>query len=483
LKTKAKYKEANCEKLNLYLKPYKEAFFLEKKILLNKYYYICAFLFFRMLFTLKSIFKRYKMKKRILVIMLAVAMPIGSIFAQMSYDHWSIQAKGGLNTIKGLYRTIWDRDYNPEFGGAVEYTFSPLIGIGAEYVYQNNNHSWKSFTSDIQQATVFGSLNISNLTAQYRRGAWQNLNAYLNFGAGMGFGNWEQTSGTKGSIVNLNTSSSINLEYNINKTFAIGLEAQYRWNTNGRYNPPAYEIDKDFYTANLNVRYKIAGSKMHIRNQSYVNYQLDQIANYQHQQNQEVGAKTKMQELLVQQTKKDSLVKDSIKNQLKIDSIAKATALTKQKNQSSEFFMKMGQNAGPQSFKDSKDTLKGVQSDVTKSMPTETIKTKTPIIEPIITKTKEDENLSKKPVSMKTEAYLNTPLKRYSVVVGSFSNKENAEGLSNILKKQNYVTYVVQNEQGMYRVIMYTSNSVGSAVSQVKKMRSQYPDAWIMVLK
>ena len=442
------------------------------------------------------------MKKRILLFALAVAMPIGSIFAQMTYNHWSIQGKGGISTIRGLNNSAFDRDYSAEYGGAIEYTFTPVVGIGIEYLYQNNDHPSYDFTSNIQQATIFSSVNLSNLTVQFRKDFWKGFNVYWNVGGGLGFGSYENsstitsTTDPNGDIMNLSVYTGINFEYNLGKSLAFGIEPQFRWNSNGYYNPIKYQKTKDFYTVNFNLRYKITGSKMHIRNQNYVDYQLDQIANWEHQQRQEASVNSKMQELLIEQAKREAFVKDSlVKDSLITDSIAKVTALEKRNVEDGVYFKKVGQNAGNQNMADLNDTIQGVQADVEQNIyqtqveqvPVEQVieqtDTKTPMIEPIVSETSENALYSKQPVSMKTETYENTELKRYNIVVGSFSNKENANNLSSKLLAEGSETYVVQNEQGMYRVIALTTNGIDSAVSQVKKMRKDYPDAWILVLK
>jgi len=210
------------------------------------------------------------MRKKLLFLLLILSCISIKSYAQ--YDCWSIQFKGGVNTIRGLYRTIWDRDYNPEFGSAVEYTISPIIGIGGEFLYLNNNHPDANFTSSILQTTLFTSLNLTNLSLKYRSGFWQRFNAYANVGAGFGTGSWKQDFGSSDNI-NLAASMGMNFEYNINRLFAVGLEFQYWWNSNAKYNPKMYSDNRNFYTSNLNFRFKIpTRSRDHIRN-------LDQLWN------------------------------------------------------------------------------------------------------------------------------------------------------------------------------------------------------------
>lgn len=210
------------------------------------------------------------MKKQLLFLLLIFSCMSIKSYAQ--YDCWSIQLKGGLNSNRGMYRTIWNRDYNSEGGVAVEYTISPIIGVGGECLYLNNDHPDKNFKSSILQTTLFTSLNLTNLSLKYRSGFWQRFNAYVNVGGGFGTGQWKQDLGSTDNI-NLAASMGMNFEYNISRLFAVGLEIQYWWNSNAKYNPAIYSGNKDFYTGNLNFRFKIPSwSGQHIRN-------LDQLWN------------------------------------------------------------------------------------------------------------------------------------------------------------------------------------------------------------
>ncbi|MGI6232837.1 MAG: SPOR domain-containing protein [Prevotella sp.] len=76
-------------------------------------------------------------------------------------------------------------------------------------------------------------------------------------------------------------------------------------------------------------------------------------------------------------------------------------------------------------------------------------------------------------------------LKAYSVVVGSFSLKANAEGLQNTLKQGGYDAQIAYNSNlNMYRVIASTYDDKASAVNSRDAIRtSQYNpkgDAWLL---
>ena len=72
-------------------------------------------------------------------------------------------------------------------------------------------------------------------------------------------------------------------------------------------------------------------------------------------------------------------------------------------------------------------------------------------------------------------------LKNFSVVVGSFSVKANAEGLCQQLRYAGYGAQIAYNSaRNMYRVIASTSDDKASAVRSRNEFRSKYPDAWLL---
>ena len=76
-------------------------------------------------------------------------------------------------------------------------------------------------------------------------------------------------------------------------------------------------------------------------------------------------------------------------------------------------------------------------------------------------------------------------LQNFSVVVGSFSLKANAEGLANTLKSAGYDAQVAFNsERNMYRVIASTFVDKAGAVKSRNELRAgKYPDAWLLFKK
>lgn len=76
-------------------------------------------------------------------------------------------------------------------------------------------------------------------------------------------------------------------------------------------------------------------------------------------------------------------------------------------------------------------------------------------------------------------------LQAYSVVVGSFSLKANAEGLASTLNSAGYDSQVVFNsERNMYRVVASTFADKTGAVKSRNQLRAgKYPDAWLLLKK
>lgn len=72
-------------------------------------------------------------------------------------------------------------------------------------------------------------------------------------------------------------------------------------------------------------------------------------------------------------------------------------------------------------------------------------------------------------------------LKNFSVVVGSFSLKSNADGLQQTLKNAGYNAQIVKNEaRNMYRVVATTFDNKSEAAASRNELRAKYHDAWLL---
>ena len=99
-----------------------------------------------------------------------------------------------------------------------------------------------------------------------------------------------------------------------------------------------------------------------------------------------------------------------------------------------------------------------------------------------VTETRTVDNYDNEPVRRENVSVVNgAGLKAYSVVVGSFGVKANAEGLQQRLKNAGYDAQVAYNAgNNMYRVVATTYDSKASAVQSRNQLRATYTDAWLL---
>ena len=92
------------------------------------------------------------------------------------------------------------------------------------------------------------------------------------------------------------------------------------------------------------------------------------------------------------------------------------------------------------------------------------------------------DNYDNEPVRRENVSVVNgAGLKAYSVVVGSFGVKANAEGLQQRLQNAGYSAQVAFNSgNNMYRVVADTFDSKASAVQSRNQLRATYADAWLL---
>lgn len=192
--------------------------------------------------------------------------------------HWSLGIKGGANYFRILPEPIKRIDQiHLMYGGTVEYTINPKVGIGLEYNY---NPYGRPYYTDVttgnlyggtHNAILYGSLNFSNWLAPYRTGKNLKWNVYGNVGVGYSFYNItmdiEPVTYHQGPMAN----AGINVEHNISKSWAFGIEGQYRYYHRKFVNS---RRKGDALTTTIGLRYKFNanGSKSHARNISMTDY-------------------------------------------------------------------------------------------------------------------------------------------------------------------------------------------------------------------
>ena len=77
-------------------------------------------------------------------------------------------------------------------------------------------------------------------------------------------------------------------------------------------------------------------------------------------------------------------------------------------------------------------------------------------------------------------------LKNFSVVVGSFSLRANADGLQETLRSVGYDAQVVLNsavQPAMYRVVAATFDTKAEAAASRNDLQAKYPGAWLLYAK
>lgn len=184
--------------------------------------------------------------------------------------HWSLGLKGGVNYLRWAPIAEQDRTLsgtiNGQFGIFTEATFNPRWGLGLQYMYaMNNQETYDAVNHDI---ILHSSFNLSNIVAPYRSMGLQKLNVYVNPGVVGTIGVWENSNKMADDnkfVMGLYGAGQI--EYNVSKYFAIGLEgtAMYRLRT---CYPEGGHLT---FGANLEVRYKFGGDR-NIRNIAWVDY-------------------------------------------------------------------------------------------------------------------------------------------------------------------------------------------------------------------
>ena len=106
----------------------------------------------------------------------------------------------------------------------------------------------------------------------------------------------------------------------------------------------------------------------------------------------------------------------------------------------------------------------------------------TPFVETPVTGSNVTDNNDNVPVRTENLTVVNgSGLKAYSVVIGSFSVRSNAENLMSRMRQQGYDAQLAYNaNRDMYRVVASSYSDKSSAVASHDRLRSQFPDAWLL---
>ncbi len=75
---------------------------------------------------------------------------------------------------------------------------------------------------------------------------------------------------------------------------------------------------------------------------------------------------------------------------------------------------------------------------------------------------------------------------RYHIIIGSFKQLTNARQLCQDAVSKKFLPSIMENEEGMYRVAVYSSSTEKSARAKIAELRSQYKEyvgMWLLIEK
>ena len=232
---------------------------------------------------------------------------------------WSFGIKGGLDYFRvepyavapGRYWAPFWKDYSLQASWAVpfvfvEYTATHWFGVGLELGWLHYNRGvWTStplkgnpdimvptgvYYGHTADALLYGSVNLTNLVAPYRKGGWRRISLYINGGFGGGWYHYRipGKADSKGNVYKKSGNNfvcnggenafsfmgmaSITTAFNVSKVWELFIEGQYRSYTKedmGGFDAPGHSLDA--LALLIGVRWKVgAGGKKsekeHIRN-------------------------------------------------------------------------------------------------------------------------------------------------------------------------------------------------------------------------
>ena len=120
---------------------------------------------------------------------------------------------------------------------------------------------------------------------------------------------------------------------------------------------------------------------------------------------------------------------------------------------------------------------------------TQPVQEQAPVVAPLVEKPANQATVidNSDNVAVRSEGFTlvsGSGLSNFSVVVGSFSVKANAEGLQSQLNNAGKNAQIVYNaERGLYRVVAATFATKTEAASSRDQLIGQYPGAWLLYKK
>ena len=145
-----------------------------------------------------------------------------------------------------------------------------------------------------------------------------------------------------------------------------------------------------------------------------------------------------------------------------------------------------GCKSSESAYKKAYDKAKANEATEVRTEPEQTyVPEVTQVVETPVTQTQVVDNMDNTPVRQEAVSVVEgAGLKNFSVVVGSFSVRANAEGVQQRLKSAGYQAQLAYNqERNMYRVVASTFDSKNDAVNSRNQLRATYPDAWLLLAR
>ena len=163
------------------------------------------------------------------------------------------------------------------YGGSLEYSFNPYVGLGAEYYHLplSAKRGTDMFSSNLNHYNLYLSINILNILNKYNNSRWA---IYGTVGAGIATYASTYYANNVLQIENPETKMAVTipvgliLEHNISRSIALAAKVQYRsHNKDNLEGNPAYDykgVTNDFVSVGmLNLRWKFnSDKKQHVRN-------------------------------------------------------------------------------------------------------------------------------------------------------------------------------------------------------------------------
>jgi len=222
------------------------------------------------------------MRKIFLLVIFVIFTTITFAQRNINANHWSATIETGSVFFDGDM-TVYYNSLIPEtsfqlsYGGSLEYSFNPYVGLGAEYYHLplSAKRGTDLFASNLNHYNLYLSMNILNIFNRYNTSRWA---IYGTVGAGIATYASTYYVNNVTQIENPETKMALTipvgliLEHNISRSIALAAKFQYRsHNKDDLEGNPAYDykgVTNDFVSvAMLNLRWKFNSyKKQHVRN-------------------------------------------------------------------------------------------------------------------------------------------------------------------------------------------------------------------------